>query len=452
MDITVVGLGYVGLVTAACLARLGQRVCGYDSDEAKVSALSAGQAPFYEPGLQGALAEGSSALRFTTDAREAFREPDAILICVGTPSLPSGEADLGAVMSVVTTISEHLLRPTVIALRSTVPVGTTEAMEARLNDALGARGWSDPVPVLANPEFLRTGRALDDFLRPARVVLGRTALAEDTHVDLMANLYRPLDAPIFVLDARSAELVKNASNAYLATRISFVNELAGLCEATGASVSAVIDGIAADPRIGGDYLKPGLGYGGSCLPKDIRSMIAQGSERGESMALARAVDDVNRRQAERVVARLAEAIDPPMEEARVALLGLAFKPDTDDTRDSPALTLARALRERGATVVACDPQANERVARDEPWIEIAASPEDAARGADAVVLATEWPAYVTADLRPIARAMRGRVLFDGRNTLERSRVEAAGLVHLAIGGGGDGIQVAAHSVVWPTQA
>jgi UDPglucose 6-dehydrogenase len=446
MQITVVGLGYVGLVTAACLARLGQQVRGFDSDEAKVSALGDGRAPFYEPGLQGALTERAAALRFTTDAGEAFTDADAILICVGTPSLPSGEADLGAVMAVADTISASIDRPTVVALRSTVPVGTTERVEARLNAALAARGWSEPVPVLANPEFLRTGRALDDFLRPARVVLGRTPMATDAHVDVLANLYRPLEAPIFIVDARSAELVKNAANTYLATRVSFVNELAALCDATGASVSAVIDGIAADPRIGGDYLRPGLGYGGSCLPKDVRSIIAQGSEHGEMMPLARAVDEVNERQADRVADRLQDAVGMRLDGARIALFGLAFKPDTDDTRDSPALTLARTLRERGATVVACDPQATDRVARDEPWIELARSPEEAARGADAVVLATEWPAYVTADLEPIAAAMRGHVLYDGRNVLDRSRVEAAGLVHVAIGGG-DGARAGSMDVL-----
>ncbi len=436
MQIAVVGLGYVGLVTAACLARLGQRVMGLESDAARVAALAEGRSPFYEPGLQGALVEARGRLSFTTDPAEALRGAEVILICVGTPSRETGEADLSAVMVVADTIADHIEGPTVVALRSTVPVGTTEHLEERLNERLRARGWTASVPVVANPEFLRTARAIDDFLRPARVVLGRTMLAADNQIELLETLYRPLNAPIFVVDARSAELVKNAANTYLATRISFINELAGLCEATGASVAAVTAGIAADPRIGGDYLRPGLGYGGSCLPKDVRSIIAQGAEHGEQMPLARAVDEVNQRQAKRAVERLAAAIDRPLHESRIALLGLAFKPDTDDIRDSPALTLARVLRSCGAAVVACDPQASDRVAQQEPWLTLAPDPVAAARDADAIVLATEWPAYVTADLGPLAAVMRGHVMFDGRNALDANRVESSGLTYVAVGGGG----------------
>ncbi|MGI8828608.1 MAG: UDP binding domain-containing protein, partial [Candidatus Limnocylindria bacterium] len=213
------------------------------------------------------------------------------------------------------------------------------------------------------------------------------------------------------------------------------NELAGLCEATGASVAAVIEGIAADPRIGSEYLRPGIGYGGSCLPKDVRSIIAQGEEHGESMPLARAVNEVNQRQAALAAERLSMALDRPLDGARIALLGLAFKPDTDDIRDSPSITLARALRTRGASVVACDPEAAERVGDDEPWIEIAANPVEAARGADAVVLATEWPAYLTADMSALAAEMRGDVLFDGRNVMDPSRVTSAGLRYVSVGTG-----------------
>jgi UDPglucose 6-dehydrogenase len=267
------------------------------------------------------------------------------------------------------------------------------------------------------------------------VVLGRTQLATDGQIQLLETLYRPLDAPIFVLDARSAELVKNAANTYLATRISFVNELASLCEATGASVTAVLDGIAADPRIGSEYLRPGLGYGGSCLPKDVRSIIAQGEHYGESMPLARAVDEVNQRQAALAAERLSTMLNQPLDGARIALLGLAFKPDTDDIRDSPSITLARALATRGATVVGCDPEASSGVAEQEPWIELVESPLEAARGADAVVLATEWPAYVTLDFDAMARVMRGDVLFDGRNALDQDRVEAAALRYGSVGTG-----------------
>lgn len=433
MQIAVIGLGYVGLVTAVCMARLGQHVVGLDTDIARLRALESGETPFYEPGLSGELHQEPGRLTFTGDPSVALRDAEAILICVGTPSLPSGEADLRAVMAAAGTIAEHLTRPTVIALRSTVPVGTTERVEAFLNDRLQSRAAGVRVAVLANPEFLRTGRALDDFLRPARVVIGRTKHATDHDVDALSTLYRPLNAPILVLDAASAELVKNAANTYLATRISFVNELAALCEVTGASVESVIAGIASDPRIGGDYLRPGIGYGGSCLPKDVRSLIAMGEEHGQEMALAKAVDAVNNAQPGRLAANMAEVLGD-LGGLRIALLGLAFKADTDDIRDSPALKLARQLRDRGAEVVGCDPQAAARVAEAEPWIQIAATPMDASRGADAIVLTTDWPAYVTTDLAPLAAVMRRPFLFDARNALDPARALAAGLRYQAIGG------------------
>ncbi len=437
MQITVVGLGYVGLVTATCLARMGQHITGLESDLTKLASLERGEAPYYEPHLQSELAlqQGDGRLRFTADPAVALRDPDVVLICVGTPSRSSGDADLGAVEGVIASIGQHLHARTVVALRSTVPVGTTRRVEAELNARLEERGGPTAIAVLANPEFLRTGRALEDFLHPSRVVLGRTEVATDADVERLETLYRPLEAPIFLLDAESAELVKNAANTYLATRISFVNELSWLCEATGAAIDEVIEAVAADPRIGSDYFRPGIGYGGSCLPKDVRSMIAMGGAHGVDMTLARAVDAVNVAQPARAVRRLDHALPGGVRGARIALLGLAFKAGTDDTRDSPALALAGALRDAGATVVACDPQATAGVAARDPWIEIASDPMAAATGADAVVLATEWPEYVTADLAPIAGVMRGRVLLDARDTLERSRVEAAGLTLIAVGHG-----------------
>ncbi|HXG39418.1 MAG TPA: UDP-glucose/GDP-mannose dehydrogenase family protein, partial [Candidatus Limnocylindrales bacterium] len=361
MRIVVVGLGYVGLVTATCLARLGHTVVGLEADSRKLAALGTGRVPFFEPNLDADLATQLAAgrLTFTDRADEALRIADAILICVGTPSTSSGRADLGAVDSVVAQIADHLTRRTVVVLRSTVPVGTTRRLEAVLNEALARRGGPGPVPVVANPEFLRTGRAVDDFLRPSRVVLGRTALATDADIDLLVALYRPLEAPILVFDAESAELTKNAANAYLAMRISFVNELAALCEAAGASIDSVVRGLSLDPRIGGEYFRPGLGYGGSCLPKDVRSLVSMGAERGVSMELARAIDRVNEHQPARAAARLAGEFGGSLQDRRIGLLGLAFKPETDDVRDSPAIALARELAAAGASVAACDPKATE---------------------------------------------------------------------------------------------
>lgn len=435
MQITVVGLGYVGLVTATCLARLGQQVVGLESDERKLRLLEAGQAPYYEPHLQAELVQQQSEgrLTFTTDPAGALHRPDVVMICVGTPSRASGDADLDAVDSVVASIADHLERPTIVALRSTVPVGTTRRLERALNERLAARNGPSGVPIFANPEFLRTGRALEDFLHPSRVILGRTEVADSDATERLETLYRPLEAPIFVLDTESAELVKNASNAYLATRISFVNEIAALCEATGASVEAVLQGVAADPRIGGDYLRPGIGYGGSCLPKDVRSLMAMGREHGVSMTFAEAVDAVNADQPARAVRRLGEALGGSLNGRRIGLLGLAFKAGTDDIRDSPALALAEALRQAGASVAACDPEAAAPSAKVAPWIEMRDDPIEVARDADALVLSTDWPAYVTSDLGALRAAMRGDLLFDARNAMDAAAATAAGLRYLSVG-------------------
>ena len=434
MQIAVIGLGYVGLVTATCLARMGQHVIGLEVDAEKLAALSRGVAPYYEPHLQSELSlqQAEGRLAFTLDPRVALEHPDLILVCVGTPSRQSGHADLGAVERVIDTIGENLRQQAVVALRSTVPVGTTRTAEARLNEQLAMHNGPQSVAIIANPEFLRTGRAIEDFLHPTRVVLGRTELTTNADVELLLTLYRPLEAPIQVIDAESAELVKNAANTYLATRISFVNELAGLCEATGASIDAVLEGIASDPRIGGDYMRPGIGYGGSCLPKDVRSMIGMGDEVGRPLQLAMAVDRVNASQPTRAVERLAAELGG-MDGKRIGLLGLAFKAETDDIRDSPALELARHLHDRGAHVVACDPQAGPRAVGELPWIELADTPAQVAREADAIVLSTEWSEYVTVNLPELASKMRQRVLFDARNAFDATHVVAAGLTYLAVG-------------------
>jgi UDPglucose 6-dehydrogenase len=435
MQIAVIGLGYVGLVTATCLARLGQHVIGLEVDADKLSSLERGEAPYYEPGLQSELTvqQREGRLRFTLDPQEALRGTDVVLVCVGTPSAQNGEADLGAVHSVFDTLGRTLDHPVVVALRSTVPVGTTRRVERTLNETLAGRGVGWTVPVLANPEFLRTGRAIEDFLHPSRVVVGQADLGDEGHVEQLSTLYRPLEAPILIVDAESAELTKNAANAYLATRISFINELAMLCDATGAVIDDVLRGISSDPRIGGEYLRPGIGYGGSCLPKDVRSMIAMGRQRDVELALANAVDAVNADQPRLAADRLATELGGDLSGARVALLGLAFKPGTDDIRDSPALALAAELRDRGATVVGCDPKAANPVARQAAWLTICAGPMEAATGADAVVLATEWPEYVTLSAAELASAMKGDLLFDARNALEPAPVRAAGLRYVGVG-------------------
>ncbi len=434
MRVAVVGLGYVGLVTATCLARLGQDVDGLESDAGKLETLSEGLVPYYEPGLADELArqKASGRLRFTGDAEAALAGADAILICVGTPSDATGHADLRFVLEVADVIAQTVSENPVVVLRSTVPIGTTVLVEERLNLARQSRGLA-PIPVFANPEFLRTGRAIEDFLAPSRVVIGSTDRATAADLAVLEELYRALEAPTVMTDSRSAELVKNASNAFLAVRVSFVNELAALCTVAGANVDDVLAGMAHDPRIGGQFMRPGLGYGGSCLPKDVRSLIATGADHGLELRLATAVDAVNRDQVERVVDRIAEGLARPLHGARIAVLGLAFKPDTDDTRDAPALALIDALAHRGARIVACDPQAVDKVASMRPGIETASDPIRAATGADAVVLATEWPDYVALDMMRLRAVMAGRLVFDGRNALEPERVVAAGLRYAGVG-------------------
>lgn len=434
MQIAVVGLGYVGLVTASCLARLGQTVIGIERDRARLETLLAGGVPYYEPHLAPDLKAGltSGALAFTDDPASALKNAEVVMICVGTPSDHSGRADLTDVLAVANMISEQVDNDPVIALRSTVPVGTTRRVEQVLNEARKGRGLPQ-ISVLANPEFLRTGRAIEDFLRPSRVVIGTTGPLPSEPIDRLTTLYGPLEAPVVLMDAESAELVKNASNAFLAMRVSFVNELASVCDASGASIDSVVDGMALDPRIGGQFMRPGLGYGGSCLPKDVRSLLSMGKDRGLEMPLTDAVNLVNSRQVGLVADRLAASLGRPLADARIAVLGLAFKPDTDDVRDSAAIALAAELEGRGASVVACDPQAGGRAVGVMPTLELAEGPVLAASGADAVVLATEWPEYVTIDLAQVATAMRGDVLIDARNAIDPTLAAAAGLRYSGIG-------------------
>jgi UDPglucose 6-dehydrogenase len=439
MRLTVVGLGYVGLVTATCLARLGQTVVGLERDRSKIDALSRGKVPYFEPHLADDLRTQTAAgnVRFTDDPEEALRETEVVILCVGTPSDASGHADLGDVLAATETIGRVIDQEPIVALRSTVPVGTTRLVETLLNQFRASRSLR-PIPVVANPEFLRTGQAIEDFLHPTRIVIGLTGLADQPAQATLATLYAPLQAPFVVMKAESAELVKNASNAFLATRVSFVNELAALCDATGASIDDVVAGMALDPRIGGQFMRPGLGYGGSCLPKDVRSLMATAADHGLMAPLVRSVDQVNRSQVGNVSDRIEALLERPLEGARVAVLGLAFKPDTDDIRESPAIALATELHARGAVVAACDPEAGARSSAVAPWLEIADGPATAARDADAVVLATEWPEYVTLDLHALAQVMRGALVVDARNSLDREQVGAAGLRYVGIGRGDAG--------------
>ncbi len=427
--LAVVGAGYVGLVTAACFAELGHGVDCADSDAAKIARLTAGEMPFFEPGLGEMVARNVRARRlaFTTDVAAAVSANDVIFIAVGTPMGADGHADLSAVRAVAREIGLALNGPKIVVSKSTVPVETGEMISSLIREHAPA---NHPVSVVSNPEFLREGSAVSDFLKPDRVVVGTDDPAAER---VLRDLYAPFEAPVVVTDVRTSEMIKYAANAFLATKISFINEIANICELVGVDVRAVCGGIAYDRRIGNLFLNPGIGYGGSCFPKDVRALEQLAVERDYSAPLLHAVEMVNARQIGRTVAKLERGLGG-LSGRVVAVLGLAFKPDTDDIRSAPALAIIGRLLERGAAVRAHDPVAGaaaRAVLGDEVRLE--GDPYDAIAGADAVLLATEWNQYRSLDFRRCARIMRGDLLVDGRNVFDPPQVRAAGLRYVGVG-------------------
>jgi UDPglucose 6-dehydrogenase len=430
---TVIGTGYLGATHAACLAELGFDVLGLDTDPAKVEALAQGELPFYEPGLPELIARHTATgrLRFTTSVAEVAAFADVHFVCVGTPQRrDSMAADTSHVIAAVRSLVPALRRDALVVGKSTVPVGTAADLQA-LATSLAADDVE--VGVAWNPEFLREGRAVEDTLRPDRLVVG---VADPRHEKILRELYRPLtDAgvPFVVTDLATSELVKVSANAFLATKISFVNAIAELCEAAGGDVVALTEAIGHDPRIGHQFLSAGLGFGGGCLPKDIRALMARAGELGvdEALTFLREVDAVNMRRRARTVALAVEECGGSVLGRRIAVLGAAFKPGTDDVRDSPALNVAAQLQLAGAHVRVYDPQALETAARTFPTLGYATSVEEAVTGADLVLHLTEWDEFAALDpavLRPAAR-----VVIDGRNALDRDRWVAAGWRFRALG-------------------
>jgi UDPglucose 6-dehydrogenase len=430
MKVTVIGSGYVGLVAGACLAETGNDVICADRDAGKVARLCEGQLPIYEPGLEPLVernvAEGR--LRFTTDLGEAVRHGDVVFIAVGTPPGEDGSADLQHVLAVATTIGQHLDRFKVVVTKSTVPVGTAEKVRA----ALAATGATD-YAVASNPEFLKEGAAIDDFMKPDRVVLG----TDDPRAEeLLGELYAPFvrsGAPILFMDIPSAEVTKYAANAMLATRISFMNQIAELCERVGADVFAVRKGIGSDSRIGNAFLFPGPGYGGSCFPKDVQALVHTARSVGMAPELFEAVESVNLRQKQVMVAKL-RALLGELRGATVAVWGLAFKAGTDDMRESPAVALIDALLAAGASVRAHDPEAM-TVARG-VWgdrIVYATDPYHALEGADALAVVTEWLVYRTPDFERVKATLHRPIVVDGRNLYEPARMARLGFQYAGIG-------------------
>lgn len=438
MQIAVVGTGYVGLVTAACMAELGHTVIGVDIDATKVSKLSSGVCTIYEPGLEEVLRRGlaSGRLRFTTDLRTALPGTEVLFCAVATPMGEDDAADLRAVHAVTAAVAEAATASLVFVNKSTVPVGTGRACESMLADALRARGVSFSIPVVSNPEFLREGMAVDDTMMPERIVIGVNDNPEAART--MEELYRPLTRvgrPLLFMNRESAEIVKYASNAFLATKISFINMLTEFAEKTGANIRDIATGMGLDGRIGPRFLHAGIGYGGSCFPKDVKALMATAKQYDLDLGIVDATDRINARQRERFLARILAALPA---QATVGIWGLAFKPKTDDMRDAPSLDIVPALLEAGHNVQAYDPSAMDNArALLPPQTRFVDSPAAAAAGADALVLLTEWDVFRGADFATLREQMKGVHIFDGRNVYEPADVRAAGLSYHGIGMGTD---------------
>jgi UDPglucose 6-dehydrogenase len=420
----VIGVGYVGLVTAACLAELGHHVVCRDIAPERVAMLQRGQVPIHEPGVPELLQRNAERLTFTLDMEDVFRDARIAIICVDTPPTASGDADLSRVEAVIEALPASA-EGAVLVMKSTVPVGTGN----RVRSELDARGRED-VGYVSNPEFLREGSAVADFRQPDRVVVGGDR-PED--VERVARLYQDLNAPILTTDIASAEMIKLASNAFLATKISFVNEIANVCERVGADVEEVARGMGMDSRIGQSFLRPGIGYGGSCFPKDVTALKQLAGNTGYSFQLLASVIEVNELQKRRVIGKLQDRLGS-LRGRRVALLGLAFKPHTDDMREASSIVLASRLIAEGASVVAFDPVAAERARGVLPAaVEIAGSMLSAVTDADAVVIVTEWPEFRAVLSSEVHAAMRGPLIVDGRNLLDPNEAVAAGFTYVPIG-------------------
>jgi len=428
MSIAVVGAGYVGLTTAACLAHLGHEVVCADIDAERVARLRKGEVPILEDGLVALITEGLAAKRlsFVVGAAVAARGADVVFLCVQTPRGEDGSADLSFVESVAREIAPVLVPRAIVVNKSTVPVGSTRFVQRVLAEA----GTTEHVTVASNPEFLREGQAVHDFLHPDRIVIG----CEDPESAVrVSELYRGVHAPVLVTDPASAEMIKYASNAFLATKISFINAIANVCEAVDADVREVAIGMGYDARIGFQFLHPGPGFGGSCFPKDVAALLHTARDAGYDFDLLDGVVEVNRGQHDRIVEKVRAAAGGSLAGAEVAVWGLTFKADTDDLRDSPALVICRRLLEEGATVQAYDPAAGEHAQSLLADLELRADAYDAATGADAVVLLTEWDEFRWLDFERVASAMKGRAIVDARNLLDPAAMRRRGFDYRGVG-------------------
>lgn len=440
MKITIIGSGYVGLVSGACLADAGNDVLCFDVDEHRVNELLKGHLPIYEPSLNAIVdrCRKRNTLRFTSDVEEATAHGDIQMIAVGTPSAEDGSADLAHVLAAAKNIAKGMSRRTVVVTKSTVPVGTGDKVRECIEEILNKRGVDFEFAVISNPEFLREGDAIRDFKHPDRIVIGGS---ESWAIDLICQLYKPFtgdDRPILVMDVRSAELAKYAANSMLATRISFMNELANLAEKLGADVESIRIAMGADPRIGSQFLKPGCGYGGSCFPKDVAALIRTAqNDVSMKMEILHAVESVNSRQKLIVVDKIKERFGNNLTGMHFAVWGLAFKPDTDDMREAPALTIILSLMNAGATVTAYDPvamsEAHKHFQQSNVCLEFADDSVKALDSADALIVITEWAEFKLVPLSVIADSLRQKLVFDGRNIWGLNEMLASGLEYHSVG-------------------
>ncbi len=434
MKLTMVGTGYVGLVTGACFANTGNEVTCLDVDERKIDFLKRGRCPIYEPGLVELMQRNAGRLHFTTDKQEAYAGAEVIFICVGTQAASDGSPDLSAVMQAATDIAESIDKaeptagPRVVVVKSTVPVGTSHRVRDRIRSLTAV-----PVVIANNPEFLKEGTAVSDFTRPDRVVCG---IEDERAESVLRDLYEPFvrqGNPIIMMDVRSSEMVKYAANAMLAAKISFINEIANLCEYYGADIKAVREGMCSDHRIGRQFLHPGLGYGGSCFPKDVQAVIDMGKTVGFDCKLAAAVHTVNDDQRGYFWSKIVEHFGQDLAGRTLAFWGVAFKPETDDIREAPALTLMGRALEANATVRAFDPVAAGHLPRELPEVTVVGDMYEVLDGCDALVICTEWSEFRQPDFKRMAATMRGPVIFDGRNIYRREAMRKAGFSYYSVG-------------------
>jgi UDPglucose 6-dehydrogenase len=431
MNICVVGSGYVGLVTGACLADFGVQVVGVDKDHAKVEALSQGKVPIYEPGLETLVQKNmeEGRLRFSTELGPAIEEAQAVFIAVGTPPKSDGSADLTFIREVASSIAQHLNGYKIIVTKSTVPIGTGKMIEQIVREGAGNK---HKFAVVSNPEFLREGSAIEDFMHPDRVVIGTS---DPKAAEVMLDVYSPLvaaDVPFIITGVETAELIKYASNGFLATKISFINEVATICEAWGADVEVVAKGMGLDSRIGPKFLSAGPGYGGSCFPKDTRAVAQIARDQGLKFRIIEAVLEVNEGTQARMLTKIEHALES-LAGKTVGVLGLSFKPNTDDIRESPALPIVQGMLDRGASVRAFDPEAMEGCRPLFPTVHFCENAYEVAEGADALVIVTEWNQFRKLELDRLQRALRRPLVVDLRNLYEPEKMAAAGFEYVSIG-------------------